>query len=97
MVKRAQTRRAKSKKIDMTCKQVTSLIMDYLNGELDPETTLAFEKHLNGCSDCVAFLNTYEKTTEATRSLRHEDIPAEVEKRVRQFLQEQIKGLRRGR
>ena len=39
-----------------------------MSGELDPETTLEFEKHLEVCPDCVAFLNTYKKTVELTRS-----------------------------
>jgi anti-sigma factor RsiW len=59
-----------------------------MTGELDPETVASFEDHLRLCPDCVAFLNTYKKTVQATRSLRFEDIPAEMEKRVRRFLRE---------
>ncbi|MGH7380990.1 MAG: anti-sigma factor family protein [Candidatus Methylomirabilales bacterium] len=70
------------------CREVTDLLLDYMTGELDPETVSAFEDHLRLCSDCVAFLKTYKKTVQATRSLRFEDIPAEMEKRVRRFLRE---------
>jgi anti-sigma factor RsiW len=51
-----------------TCKDATSLLLEFMSGELDPETTLEFEKHLEVCPDCVAFLNTYRKTVELTRS-----------------------------
>ncbi len=51
-----------------TCKDATSLIFEFLSGELNPETNSEFEKHLEICPDCVAFLNTYRKTVELTRS-----------------------------
>jgi len=70
------------------CQEITDLLLDYITGELDPETVAAFEEHLRLCPDCVAFLNTYKKTVQATRSLRFGDIPAEMEKRVRRFLRE---------
>ena len=70
------------------CREITDLLLDYMTGELDPETVAAFEEHLRLCPDCVAFLNTYKKTIQTTRSLRFEDIPAEMEKRVRRFLRE---------
>lgn len=51
-----------------TCKDATNLLLEFMSGELDPETNLEFEKHLEVCPDCVAFLNTYRKTVELTRS-----------------------------
>jgi anti-sigma factor RsiW len=42
--------------------------VDYLAGRLDPTVLSAFEKHLGECPDCAAFLNTYKKTIEATKS-----------------------------
>ncbi len=78
------------------CEEITDLILDYMTGELDPETISAFEEHLRLCPDCDGFLNTYTKTIQATRSLRYENIPPEMEKRVRRFLQERTpKGRRR--
>jgi Putative zinc-finger len=72
---------------DLTCQQVTDLIADYLAEALDPETTSAFEEHLRDCLDCVAFLNTYKRTSHMVRSLRCEEIPLEMEERVRRFLE----------
>jgi anti-sigma factor RsiW len=51
-----------------TCRDATSLILDFLSGELSPQTNSEFEQHLEVCPDCVAFLNTYKKTIELTKS-----------------------------
>ncbi|HSE89126.1 MAG TPA: zf-HC2 domain-containing protein [Candidatus Binatia bacterium] len=53
---------------DPTCKDEVGLIADYLAGRLNPTVLAAFEKHLGQCPDCTAFLNTYKKTIEATKS-----------------------------
>ena len=44
------------------------MLLEFMSGELDPETTHEFKMHLEVCPDCVAFLNTYRKTVELTRS-----------------------------
>lgn len=72
------------------CREITDLLLDYMTGGLDPETVSAFQDHLRLCPDCVAFLNTYKKTVQLTRSLRYESIPAELERRVRRFLQQRM-------
>jgi predicted anti-sigma-YlaC factor YlaD len=71
----------------VTCEQLTTFIPDHLAGKLDGETTLAFAQHLQACSDCLPFLNTYRKTIDAVRSLRDTDIPPELYDRVRQSRQ----------
>ncbi len=53
---------------DHTCKDEVALIADYLAGRLNPTVLAAFEKHLGQCPDCTAFLNTYKKTIDATKS-----------------------------
>jgi anti-sigma factor RsiW len=89
-------RRARSRRAAMTCERVTALLRDYLAGELNPEITSAFEEHLRRCPDCVAFFKTYQKTTQALQALRHEEIPADLQIRVRQFLRAKLKGFPRG-
>jgi len=71
--------------------------MDYLTGELDAEGALRFEEHLRECPDCVAFLNTYRKAAQAPRLLRYRDMPADMQRRVRQFLWEKMRKTPRGR
>lgn len=56
-----------------TCQDATNLILEFLSGELSPESNSEFEKHLQVCPDCVAFLNTYRKTIELTKRFLHKE------------------------
>lgn len=91
MVRRASAQRPHSKNANITCQHITALILDYVTGELNAETALAFKAHLRKCPDCIAFLSTYQKTVQATQSLRYETLPLEMRERARQFLRERIK------
>lgn len=51
-----------------TCATEVALIGDYLASRLSPRMLMAFEKHLEDCPDCAAFLRTYKKTIDVTRS-----------------------------
>lgn len=55
-------------KSSLSCKEVTALIMEYVSGDMSPEVAQAFQAHLAECPDCTAFLNTYKKTVELTKS-----------------------------
>ena len=76
----------------VTCEQATALLIDYITGELDPATTLVLERHLSGCDDCVAFLQTYKETLRATRALRYDDMPEELQNRLLHTLHAKMRG-----
>ena len=75
----------------VTCEQATALLLDYITGALDPVTTLVLERHLERCVDCVAFLQTYKETIQATRTLCYEDMPGELQNRLLQTLHTKIR------
>jgi predicted anti-sigma-YlaC factor YlaD len=75
-----------------TCEQVTTLLLDYVVGDLDPVTTRLLEQHMRNCPDCRAFLRTYRESIRLTRTLRYEDIPGELQNRVHAFLREKMAG-----
>ena len=77
----------------VTCEQATVLLLDYITGTLDPVTTLVLERHLERCDDCVAFLQTYKETIRATRMLRYDDIPAELQRRLLHTLHAKMGGV----
>ena len=77
----------------VTCEQATALLLDYITGALDPVTTLVLERHLERCIDCLAFLQTYRETIHATRALRYEDMPGELQKRLLQTLHTRMRGV----
>jgi len=58
----------KTKRPVESCRDEVSLIGDYVKDNLSNEERQAFETHLSSCSDCGAFLATYKKTIEMTRS-----------------------------
>jgi hypothetical protein len=91
MAQRDPSRRIRAQQDAMTCQRVTAMIRDYLAGELAPEIAAALEEHLRDCPDCTVFINTYRRTAQALQSIRYEDIPAEMQSRVRQFLRAKIK------
>ena len=74
------------------CEQATALLLDYVAGALDPATTLVLERHLSRCDDCVAFLQTYKETIRATRTLRYDDIPEEMQHRLLHALHARMRG-----
>jgi anti-sigma factor RsiW len=51
-----------------SCEEEVTLIGDYVSSSLSPRVAAAFETHMQACPDCVAFLQTYKKTIEATRA-----------------------------
>ena len=91
MIKRTRTRRKQAAPTKALCERVTSLIADYLNGELDAETRAAFEAHLTVCDSCTAFLNTYRKTVRAVQSLRYEELPPDLQSRALQLVRKRLK------
>ena len=54
----------------VTCRECTQLLDDFLDANLDPETTRRLEEHLAECPPCVHFLNTYRSCSEMSHKLR---------------------------
>ncbi|HZS33205.1 MAG TPA: anti-sigma factor [Methylomirabilota bacterium] len=76
----------------LTCRDVIDLLADYLEATVSPETLAAFERHLEGCPACVAYLNTYRKTRELTATVARVSMPQDMQARLRAFLIEQLRG-----
>ncbi len=72
----------------ITCKDLVDLLSDYVDGELDWATARRLKKHLRGCVDCTAFLNTFRKTRAMTREAAEAAMPPELRARLRRFLRD---------
>jgi anti-sigma factor RsiW len=46
----------------MTCREIVDFLMQYIDGELNPQQRDRFEAHLVICPDCVEYLHTYRQT-----------------------------------
>jgi anti-sigma factor RsiW len=68
------------------CGSVVKLLADYLEGQLHPRVREEFEAHLARCPRCVQQLRTYESTVSMLRSLRDEELPADLRLTVKSFI-----------
>ena len=86
------TTRKLAKKVphNKSCKEITDLVLDFLNGKLTPRVKREFVQHLRLCRDCVSFLNTYKKTVAAAGTIKPEDVPANVRENLLAFLRKRI-------
>ena len=80
----------------MTCREFAEFMADYLSGELVPETTAQFERHLTVCPNCVAYLSNYRDTVALGRQAFADD-DADVRGRVPDGLVDAILASRRPR
>jgi anti-sigma factor RsiW len=51
----------------VTCREATGFLMDYLNGDLPADVQADFERHLDRCANCRAFLAQYRATVAAVK------------------------------
>lgn len=75
----------------MTCQDAIALLADYLDMALTPEAVAALERHLADCPPCQAYLATYKKTKTLAAEANRVEMPAEMKRRLRQFLLEQLR------
>ena len=47
---------------ELTCRDVVACLADYLTGELATRRREQFERHLEACDDCLAYLRQYANT-----------------------------------
>ena len=65
-----------------TCEELIRFLGDYLAEELPSEQKTRFEKHLEDCPSCRAYLSSYRTTITLARTTAQpaeiEDVPPEV-------------------
>ncbi len=49
------------------CRELISFLMDYVDGELSPHHADVFQRHLDACPECVAYVDSYRRTTVLTK------------------------------
>jgi anti-sigma factor (TIGR02949 family) len=68
------------------CPRIVSLLSDYLDGRLPADVRRDLEQHLDGCSECTAFVGTFRSTVDLLQSLNEDDLPEELRVRLKAFL-----------
>jgi anti-sigma factor RsiW len=74
----------------MRCEDLVGVIIDYVEGTMDPLLREEFDRHMGDCESCLAFFKTYEKTRELTKETACDDLPQEIQSRVKDFLKKNI-------
>jgi anti-sigma factor RsiW len=77
--------------VELTCREVIGLLADYLEQTLSARALEDFERHLDHCPPCIAYLRTYQKTRELTGEAMRVAMPEDMQSRLRQFLIEQLR------
>jgi len=73
------------------CKEmIMDFLADYLDGTLSSDILADLERHLQDCTPCVAYLNTYKKTRDLTGQAARVEMPEEMKVRLREFLLKQL-------
>ena len=57
----------------ITCRELIDFIADYVEGRLEPQQQLDFDRHIARCSSCRAYLASYETTIRLVRASGAED------------------------
>ena len=68
------------------CKEIFSLLSEYLNLELSPDACLEIETHLAGCPPCIEFAESLRKTVELCRRYQPIELPEPLAKSAREQL-----------
>ena len=72
----------------LRCRDIGTLLHDYLEGELDPVVRRQLDEHLADCPGCLSFVNTYRHTVSVAHDLKGEDIPPELQSKLRSFIKQ---------
>jgi len=70
----------------LTCRDVIGFLLDYLEEALDPDTLAEFERHLQDCPACRAYLRTYDRSRRLVGEVGRVEMPQELKDRLRDLL-----------
>lgn len=68
------------------CKEVFSLLSEYLDLELPPDACKEMEAHISGCAPCVEFTDSLRKTVELCRQYQPQALPEPLGAEAREQL-----------
>jgi anti-sigma factor RsiW len=61
--------------IGITCQELVELVTDYLEGTLDADMRVRFERHLAACAGCREYLDQMRLTIRAAGRLSEDSLP----------------------
>lgn len=79
---------------EVSCKKLLNELCDFLDGGLDPETVEEIKYHLEQCKDCRVLVDTTRKTIEIFCNAEPVPLPAGVQDRLHQALEQRLRSSR---
>jgi anti-sigma factor RsiW len=70
----------------VTCQDLIGLLLEYLEGTVGPDVVAEFERHLEECAPCRAYVRTYRRTRELTAEVTRVEMPAELKALLRELV-----------
>ncbi len=58
----------------MSCRELVTLVTEYLEGTLPGRDRRRFERHIRGCDGCTAYLEQMRRTIRLTGTLEEGDL-----------------------
>ncbi len=59
----------------MTCRELTELLVEFYEGDLDPDVREVMARHREICPQCEGFLRTYQATIRLTEGAFRQPLP----------------------
>lgn len=69
--------------MNLTCRRVAEILIDFVDGSLPEEDRDLLQRHLCGCVPCAIYIRTYSDTIILTKSLPDVPPPPELISRLR--------------
>jgi anti-sigma factor RsiW len=73
-----------------SCRESINLLLEYLDGGLEPGVRARLEEHFGGCTPCEEFLASYRETPEVCRLALATKMPETIAHKLRDFLRSEI-------
>ncbi len=67
----------------LSCKEITEIITDYLEGRMSLPDRIRFQMHVGGCRHCRAYLRQMKATIASLGRLPDEPMPDDVRDEMR--------------
>ena len=66
----------------MTCRELAELLLEYTQGDLDPDLCEHISRHLSDCQPCMHYMESYRNAIQLTGRLPPAPMPPELAQRL---------------
>ena len=73
------------------CRELSNLLHDYVEGQLEPSLSKELDTHLADCPGCVTSIKTYKGTIDLSKDLRCQEIPPELQRKLGSFIKQKMR------